>query len=136
MLTFKPSNVMPFCISLNRVEKLCQLLSCLLFISIPMTTVFLLMNLNTSVSKLLTLILLIIICLLVLFILIIALIRVFSKKSQESQDNYNEENSANNFKKSAIASLVTSSAVANGQLMVQYRLTDLEIQLNSLNKAN
>jgi hypothetical protein len=70
----------------------------------------------------------------VFFILIIALIRVFSKTSQESQDN--EENSANNFKKSAIASLVTSSAVANGQLMVQYRLTDLEIQLNSLNKAN
>ncbi len=134
LLTFKSSNVMPFCISLNRFEKLCQLLSCLLFISIPITSVFLLMNLNTSVSRLLTLILSIIICLLVFFILIIALIRVFSKTSQESQDN--EENSANNFKKSAIASLVTSSAVANGQLMVQYRLTDLEIQLNSLNKAN
>jgi len=122
---------MPNGINLNRVEKVCQLLSCILFISIPMTTVLLLINLNTSSSKLFLLILMIILCLLVLFISIIALIRVFHKTSQESQLN-NEDNNPNNYK-SAIASLVSSSVMANGQLMVQYRLTDLELQLNSLN---
>ena len=117
-------------------EKLCQLLSCLLFISIPMTTMLLLYKSNASSSKTLTVVMAAILCFLAICLIVLALIKIFYKPepSAEQQTRINTRaNAGMYYKHSAIASLVDNSVIVNGRILVPYKITDLELQLNSLN---
>ena len=123
-------------LAMNACGKVCQILSCLLFISIPMTTMFLLYKSNNSSSKTLTLVMAGMLALLAISLTMFALIKIIHKPSQAQVTRANTRfNAGIHYKESAIASLVHNSVVANGQLMVPYRLTDLELQLSSLNNV-